>query len=132
MAHLLHAAGFTANWYASTDLEACQNARLCFLSFQLVFLEFFEALLSFSFISFTDRKTNSYLNFPCDALPGHKQGNIYAATNQVTIVGETIIKSTSGLCNPQEVKTFHILFSFFMSGKMSFLVMTREGDPEPQ
>nr|KAF6447676.1 hypothetical protein HJG63_012058 [Rousettus aegyptiacus] len=49
---------------------------------ELVFLEFFEALLSFAFISVTNQTTNSYLNFASDVLPGNKQGNIYAVANQ--------------------------------------------------
>ncbi|XP_023388540.1 radial spoke head 10 homolog B [Pteropus vampyrus] len=55
---------------------------LKFLSFQLVFLEFFEALLRFAFISVTDQTSNSYLNFPSDVLSGNKQGNTSTATNQ--------------------------------------------------
>ncbi|XP_015440645.1 radial spoke head 10 homolog B isoform X1 [Pteropus alecto] len=49
---------------------------------ELVFLEFFEALLSFAFISVTDQTSSSYLNFPSDVLSGNKQGNISTATNQ--------------------------------------------------
>ncbi|XP_077614705.1 radial spoke head 10 homolog B-like [Crocuta crocuta] len=37
---------------------------------ELVFLEFFEALLSFTLISVTDQMTKSYLNFLNDDLPG--------------------------------------------------------------
>ncbi|XP_030155963.1 radial spoke head 10 homolog B-like isoform X2 [Lynx canadensis] len=39
---------------------------------ELVFLEFFEALLSFALISVTDQMIKSYLNFLNDDLPGNK------------------------------------------------------------
>ncbi|XP_029804067.1 radial spoke head 10 homolog B-like isoform X2 [Suricata suricatta] len=42
---------------------------------ELVFLEFFEALLSFALISVTDQMTKSYLNFLNDNLPGDKHGS---------------------------------------------------------
>ncbi|XP_049494869.1 radial spoke head 10 homolog B-like isoform X2 [Panthera uncia] len=42
---------------------------------ELVFLEFFEALLSFALISVTDQMTKSYLNFLNDDLPGNKHGS---------------------------------------------------------
>ncbi|XP_074170034.1 radial spoke head 10 homolog B isoform X6 [Rhinolophus sinicus] len=49
---------------------------------ELVFLEFFEALLSFAFISVTDQVTKSCLNFPNDDSSGNKHGSTYTVTNQ--------------------------------------------------
>lgn len=57
---------------------------LCFLTFQLVFLEFFEALLCFAHISVPDQTTKSCLNFPNDDISGNKFGSTYMMTNQVT------------------------------------------------
>lgn len=52
--------------------------------FQLVFLEFFEALLSFALISVTEQMTKAYLNLPNDDLSGNKHGSPYT-TNQVKV-----------------------------------------------
>ncbi|KAM5213697.1 radial spoke head 10 homolog B isoform 4-T7 [Hipposideros larvatus] len=49
---------------------------------ELVFLEFFEALLSFAFISVTDQMTKSCLNFPNDDSCGNRHGSTYMVTNQ--------------------------------------------------
>ncbi|XP_076996689.1 radial spoke head 10 homolog B isoform X2 [Tamandua tetradactyla] len=49
---------------------------------ELVFLEFFEALLSFALISVTDQMTKSYLNVPNDDVSGTKYGSIHAVLNQ--------------------------------------------------
>ncbi|XP_008580527.1 PREDICTED: radial spoke head 10 homolog B isoform X2 [Galeopterus variegatus] len=50
---------------------------------ELVFLEFFEALLSFALICVTDQMTKSYLNVPNDDLSGNKHGSIYTLVNQI-------------------------------------------------
>ncbi|XP_058425278.1 radial spoke head 10 homolog B-like [Diceros bicornis minor] len=49
---------------------------------ELVFLEFFEALLSFALISVTDQMTTFYSNFPSDDLSGSKHGSTYGIINQ--------------------------------------------------
>ncbi|XP_035138679.1 radial spoke head 10 homolog B isoform X6 [Callithrix jacchus] len=49
---------------------------------ELVFLEFFEALLSFAFICVTDQMTKSYANVPGDDVSGNKYENIYTILNQ--------------------------------------------------
>ncbi|XP_032951988.1 radial spoke head 10 homolog B isoform X3 [Rhinolophus ferrumequinum] len=49
---------------------------------ELVFMEFFEALLSFAFISVTDQMTKSCLNFPNDDSSGNKHGSSYTVTSQ--------------------------------------------------
>uniref|UniRef100_A0A2K5J907 Radial spoke head 10 homolog B n=1 Tax=Colobus angolensis palliatus TaxID=336983 RepID=A0A2K5J907_COLAP len=54
---------------------------LCVL-FQLVFLELFEALLSFAFICVTDQMTKSYVNVPTDDVSGNKHETIYTILNQ--------------------------------------------------
>ncbi|XP_037670999.1 radial spoke head 10 homolog B isoform X3 [Choloepus didactylus] len=51
---------------------------------ELVFLEFFEALLSFALISVTDQMTKSYLNVPNDDVSGTKFGSAHTALNQST------------------------------------------------
>ncbi|XP_045731776.1 radial spoke head 10 homolog B-like [Mirounga angustirostris] len=48
---------------------------------ELVFLEFFEALLSFALISVTEQMIKTYLNLPNDDLSGNKHGSSYM-TNQ--------------------------------------------------
>ncbi|KAF3813889.1 hypothetical protein GH733_017921 [Mirounga leonina] len=48
---------------------------------ELVFLEFFEALLSFALISVTEQMIKTYLNLPNDDLSGSKHGSSYM-TNQ--------------------------------------------------
>ncbi|XP_028354984.1 radial spoke head 10 homolog B isoform X4 [Physeter macrocephalus] len=52
---------------------------------ELVFLEFFEALLSFALISVTNQSTEFYVNFPNDALSGNKAGSTYTMINQPKI-----------------------------------------------
>uniref|UniRef100_A0A8I5U6F0 Uncharacterized protein n=1 Tax=Pongo abelii TaxID=9601 RepID=A0A8I5U6F0_PONAB len=49
---------------------------------ELVFLEFFEALLSFAFICVTDQMTKSYTNVPTDDVSGNKHETIYTILNQ--------------------------------------------------
>ncbi|KAM8764578.1 radial spoke head 10 homolog B [Rhynchonycteris naso] len=49
---------------------------------ELVFLEFFEALLSFAFISVTDRMTKSSISFPNDDFPGNKPGRSSRTENK--------------------------------------------------
>ncbi|KAL4826976.1 hypothetical protein H8958_014140 [Nasalis larvatus] len=49
---------------------------------ELVFLEFFEALLSFAFICVTDQMTKSYANVPTDDVSGNKHETIYTILNQ--------------------------------------------------
>uniref|UniRef100_A0A2K5J257 Radial spoke head 10 homolog B n=1 Tax=Colobus angolensis palliatus TaxID=336983 RepID=A0A2K5J257_COLAP len=49
---------------------------------ELVFLEFFEALLSFAFICVTDQMTKSYANVPADDVSGNKHETIYTVLNQ--------------------------------------------------
>nr|XP_054511454.1 radial spoke head 10 homolog B isoform X9 [Pan troglodytes]XP_054511478.1 radial spoke head 10 homolog B2 isoform X10 [Pan troglodytes] len=49
---------------------------------ELVFLEFFEALLSFAFICVTDQMTKSYTNVPADDVSGNKHETIYTILNQ--------------------------------------------------
>ncbi|XP_030651441.1 radial spoke head 10 homolog B2-like [Nomascus leucogenys] len=49
---------------------------------ELVFLEFFEALLSFAFICVTDQVTKSYTNVPTDDVSGNKHETIYTILNQ--------------------------------------------------
>ncbi|XP_032459819.1 radial spoke head 10 homolog B2 isoform X2 [Phocoena sinus] len=51
---------------------------------ELVFLEFFEALLSFALISVTNQSTKFYLNFPNDDSSGNKAGITYTKINQNT------------------------------------------------
>ncbi|XP_064232511.1 radial spoke head 10 homolog B isoform X2 [Aotus nancymaae] len=51
---------------------------------ELVFLEFFEALLSFAFICVTDQMTKSYANVPGDDVSGNKHENIYTILKQDT------------------------------------------------
>ncbi|XP_044931052.1 radial spoke head 10 homolog B2 isoform X2 [Mustela putorius furo] len=51
---------------------------------ELVFLEFFEALLSFALISVTEQMTKTYLNLPNDDLSGNKHGSPHT-TNQPKI-----------------------------------------------
>ncbi|XP_059933728.1 radial spoke head 10 homolog B isoform X3 [Mesoplodon densirostris] len=51
---------------------------------ELVFLEFFEALLSFALISVTNQSTKFYLNFPNDDLSGNEAGSTYTMINQNT------------------------------------------------
>ncbi|KAB1263194.1 Radial spoke head 10-like protein B [Camelus dromedarius] len=51
---------------------------------ELVFLEFFEALLCFAHISVPDQTTKSCLNFPNDDISGNKFGSTYMMTNQST------------------------------------------------
>ncbi|XP_032728583.1 radial spoke head 10 homolog B-like [Lontra canadensis] len=50
---------------------------------ELVFLEFFEALLSFALISVTEQMTKTYLNLPNNDLSGNKHGSPHT-TNQNT------------------------------------------------
>ncbi|XP_030787838.1 radial spoke head 10 homolog B2-like [Rhinopithecus roxellana] len=49
---------------------------------ELVFLEFFEALLSFAFVCVTDQMTKSYANVPTDDVSGNKHETIYTILNQ--------------------------------------------------
>ncbi|XP_054970937.1 radial spoke head 10 homolog B2 isoform X7 [Pan paniscus] len=49
---------------------------------ELVFLEFFEALLSFAFICVTDQMTKSCTNVPADDVSGNKHETIYTILNQ--------------------------------------------------
>lgn len=49
---------------------------------ELVFLEFFEALLSFSLCSIFDRMTRSYLKVPHDDATGNRYGSIHTILNQ--------------------------------------------------
>nr|XP_030868696.2 radial spoke head 10 homolog B2 isoform X8 [Gorilla gorilla gorilla] len=49
---------------------------------ELVFLEFFEALLSFAFICVTDQMTKSCTNVPADDMSGNKHETIYTILNQ--------------------------------------------------
>ncbi|XP_045397266.1 radial spoke head 10 homolog B isoform X2 [Lemur catta] len=51
---------------------------------ELVFLEFFEALLSFALICVTDQMTKLFMNAPNDDLSGNKYSNIYTTANQGT------------------------------------------------
>uniref|UniRef100_A0A8C3WEL5 Radial spoke head 10 homolog B n=1 Tax=Catagonus wagneri TaxID=51154 RepID=A0A8C3WEL5_9CETA len=51
---------------------------------ELVFLEFFEALLSFALITVTDQASKCYVNSPNDDLPGNKLGGTYIMENQNT------------------------------------------------
>lgn len=59
------------------------SKTLYFLIFQLVFLEFFETLLSFASISVSDQMTKSYVKCPNDDLSGNKHGSTYMVTNPV-------------------------------------------------
>ncbi|KAM6155830.1 radial spoke head 10 homolog B [Rhynchocyon petersi] len=52
------------------------------LELELVFLEFFEALLSFALISVTDQMTKSYVNIPQEELSGNRYGSTQAICNQ--------------------------------------------------
>ncbi|XP_008071096.1 radial spoke head 10 homolog B2 [Carlito syrichta] len=49
---------------------------------ELVFLEFFEALLSFALVCVTDQMSKSYVNIPNDDFSGNKYGSISTAINQ--------------------------------------------------
>lgn len=60
------------------------NKALSLPLLQLVFLEFFEALLSFAFISVTDQMTRSCLSPPNDDFSESKLGSSCTATNKVT------------------------------------------------
>ncbi|KAK7812903.1 hypothetical protein U0070_001011 [Myodes glareolus] len=51
---------------------------------ELVFLEFFEALLCFSLCCIFDRMTRSYLKVPYDDATGNRYGSIHTTLNQVT------------------------------------------------
>lgn len=57
---------------------------LYFLLFQLVFLEFFEALLSFALISVPEPATKFCSDFPNDDLSVNKAGSTDPMTAQVT------------------------------------------------
>ncbi|XP_027628318.1 radial spoke head 10 homolog B2 isoform X2 [Tupaia chinensis] len=50
---------------------------------ELVFLEFFEALLSFALTCVTDQMTKSYLNVLSDDWSGNKHGSIHTLINQI-------------------------------------------------
>ncbi|KAM7331638.1 hypothetical protein ACRRTK_008346 [Alexandromys fortis] len=51
---------------------------------ELVFLEFFEALLCFSLCCIFDRITRSYLKVPYDDATGNRYGSVHTILNQVT------------------------------------------------
>ncbi|KAM5213695.1 radial spoke head 10 homolog B isoform 2-T5 [Hipposideros larvatus] len=55
---------------------------------ELVFLEFFEALLSFAFISVTDQMTKSCLNFPNDDSCGNRHGSTYMHRSPSTVTSQ--------------------------------------------
>ncbi|GAB5582681.1 radial spoke head 10 homolog B isoform X2 [Prionailurus iriomotensis] len=76
---------------------------------ELVFLEFFEALLSFALISVTDQMIKSYLNFLNDDLPGNKhespRQNIQhrsssVGTSQESDLQDSSTKSSSSKLGP--------------------------------
>ncbi|XP_038395398.1 radial spoke head 10 homolog B isoform X5 [Canis lupus familiaris] len=50
---------------------------------ELVFLEFFEALLSFALISVTEQMIKEYLNFPNEDLSGNKHGSPYMMNQNI-------------------------------------------------
>uniref|UniRef100_A0A5G2QN75 Radial spoke head 10 homolog B2 n=1 Tax=Sus scrofa TaxID=9823 RepID=A0A5G2QN75_PIG len=52
---------------------------------ELVFLEFFEALLSFAFIIVADQASKSCVTSPNDDLPGNKLGSTFLMENQVAV-----------------------------------------------
>ncbi|XP_045676052.1 radial spoke head 10 homolog B-like isoform X3 [Phyllostomus hastatus] len=62
---------------SNLELEVCEE-----LTQMLVFLEFFEALLSFAFIYVTDQMTRSCLSSPNDNFPESKYGSTCMATNK--------------------------------------------------
>jgi hypothetical protein len=74
------------------------SEALCFLLFQLVFLEFFEALLSFALCCVPDQMTKSTLNVAYDDLSGNKQGSIYTTISQVTNTTLEFTKQGIVLC----------------------------------
>lgn len=59
--------------------------RLCVFFFQLVFLEFFEALLSFAAITVTNQITKSHGSFQNYDFSKNKLGTTYMTANKVTI-----------------------------------------------
>ncbi|XP_032315926.1 radial spoke head 10 homolog B isoform X2 [Camelus ferus] len=66
---------------------------------ELVFLEFFEALLCFAHISVPDQTTKSCLNFPNDDISGNKFGSTYMMTNQLD--QSTQDRSASAVTSPE-------------------------------
>lgn len=54
------------------------------MSLQLVFLEFFEALLCFSLCCMFDQMTRSYLKAPYDDMTTNRFGSTQTILNQVT------------------------------------------------
>nr|XP_028700962.1 radial spoke head 10 homolog B2 isoform X2 [Macaca mulatta] len=68
--------------HAAPPHEPTMKMRHFLWMLKLVFLEFFEALLSFAFICVTDQMTKSYANVPTDDVSGNKQETIYTILNQ--------------------------------------------------
>lgn len=68
--------------HAAPPHEPTMKMRHCLWMLKLVFLEFFEALLSFAFICVTDQMTKSYANVPTDDVSGNKPETIYTILNQ--------------------------------------------------
>ncbi|KAM5301962.1 radial spoke head 10 homolog B isoform 2-T3 [Glossophaga mutica] len=62
--------------------ELTMKVRYFLWMLKLVFLEFFEALLSFAFIYVTDQRTRSCLSSPNDDLTESKHGSTCMATNK--------------------------------------------------
>lgn len=73
-----------------------------------MFLEFFEALLSFSSISVTDQMTKSHVSVLRDDFTGNRAGIAYLPTDKVEFGARggfilewvTTLKTILGFCNP--------------------------------
>ncbi|XP_062944363.1 radial spoke head 10 homolog B [Cynocephalus volans] len=94
---------------------------------ELVFLEFFEALLSFALICVTDQMTKSYLNVPNDDLSGNKHGSIY------TLVNQNIQNRSLSAVTSQESDIAHCSSARLCSCKLGFLPdINKMRKPEPK
>ncbi|XP_054439430.1 radial spoke head 10 homolog B-like [Pteronotus mesoamericanus] len=66
---------------------------------ELVFLEFFEALLSFAFIYVTDQMARSYLSFQNNYFTGEELGSTYMATNKNRSPSPEMSQDPAGRCS---------------------------------
>ncbi|XP_036168905.1 radial spoke head 10 homolog B [Myotis myotis] len=84
----------------------------CNLELELVFLEFFEALLSFASISVTDQMTKSHVSGLCDDFTGNRAGIAYLPTD----------KNRSLSAAASQESDVHLVNSMLSSSKLALLL----------
>ncbi|XP_070270444.1 radial spoke head 10 homolog B [Myotis yumanensis] len=82
------------------------------LELELVFLEFFEALLSFASISVTDQMTKSHVSVLCDDFTGNRAGISYLPTD----------KNRSPSAAPIQESDVHLVNTMLSSTKLALLL----------